>query len=235
MKKKMAFSWSGGKDSAMALEQLLNDKENFEVTYLLTTLSQDHRRISMHGIREEILDQHAAAIGIPLVKIFITGDDHSSYENEMGKAMNRLKAEGIEAVGFGDIYLEDLKLYREKMLALAGLEAVFPLWGRDTAGLLREFEQRSYKAKICAGNALFFDENTIGSDLSAELIYSLPASMDPCGENGEYHTLIYDAPYFHKMIGVTAGDAERKTYNYKNSEQEEIETRFWFREFMLKE
>ena len=204
----IVFCWSGGKDSALCLHKILLEKK-YSVLYLLTTVNEQFRRISMHGVREELLDAQAKAIGIPLIKIYVNEGTNVEYERKMEEAMLGFKKQGIEHVAFGDVFLEDLRKYREDNLAKVGMKAVFPLWKQDTAGLLQEFLSLKFKTVICCTNDAFLGEEWAGRSIDETFISSLPANVDPCGENGEYHTFCFDGPVFKTPVKIRVGE---KTY-----------------------
>jgi len=199
------FCWSGGKDSAFCLDKVL--KENaFEVRYLLTTVNTNYNRISMHGVREDLLDLQAAAIGIPLLKVGVAEGTNDEYERQMEWVLERAKSEGIRHVIFGDIFLEDLREYRERNLGRIGMEALFPLWKSDTSVIIRDFIGKGFKALICSTSDAYLGSDWLGRIIDENFIRELPASVDPCGENGEYHSFCFEGPIFKKTIPFTAGE-----------------------------
>jgi uncharacterized protein (TIGR00290 family) len=199
------FCWSGGKDSAYCLDRVLNENL-FEVRYLLTTLNAGFRRVSMHGVREELLDRQAESIGIPLLKVWVSDGSNEEYERQMGAVLSKAKSEGIRHVIFGDIFLEDLRAYRERNLAGIGMEAVFPLWQSDTAEVVGDFIRRGFKAIVCCTNDAWMGGDWTGRLIDEAFVKALPAGVDPCGENGEYHSFCFDGPIFKKQIGCTTGE-----------------------------
>lgn len=209
MKLPVVMSWSGGKDSAVALHELLNTNA-YDVVALLTTVSGEYRRISIHGVREALLEQQADAIGIPLDKVYLPSSDGSPcpndvYERIMAEVMARYKARGVETVGFGDLLLEDVRAYREQNLAKAGMRAVFPLWKRDTTKLAREVIALGFKGYLsCVEGKV--GPGFAGRPYDDELLASLPAGIDPCGEYGEFHTFVYDGPVFKRPVPVAVGE-----------------------------
>ena len=202
---KAIFSWSGGKDSAYALYKVLQEKL-FDVKYLLTSVNANLRRISMHGVREELLELQASSIGIPLLKVEVSEGTNSEYEKQMEAVLLKAKSEGIECVIFGDIFLEDLRAYREANLAKVNMKAVFPLWKVNTAELVHDFIRLKFKTIICCTNDAYLNEDWPGRKIDQGLIGEMPANVDPCGENGEYHTFCYDGPLFSQPIHFTAGE-----------------------------
>ena len=197
---KVLFAWSGGKDSAMALYEA-QKSEKYDVAALLTTVTQDYDRISMHGVRRALLEEQAALLGIPLETVLIS--KHSSneeYEAKMKEALVRYKKEDIVSVVFGDIFLEDLKKYREDNLAKIGLKGVFPIWKRDTRELAAAFIDLGFKAIITCVDSKSLDKSFAGRVFDKQFLSDLPNGIDPCGENGEFHSFVYDGPIFSRGI-----------------------------------
>lgn len=221
--------WSGGKDSALALYKVF--KENtLEVVALVTTLSADFNRISMHGVREELADEQAKRIGLPLEKMYIRAQaTNEEYEIQWGKVLEKYRTQGVEVVIFGDIFLEDLKIYRESFLSRFDMKGCFPLWKRDTKELVTEFMDLGFKSIICCTNAALLDEQFIGQVLTTELVNFFPANVDPCGENGEFHTFLFAGPLFAKPLELEIGEKVLKTYQYA-----EKQNSFWFVDLTLK-
>ncbi len=205
--KKILFSWSGGKDSAFALSELRRGKD-FEIVALLTTVTEGYDRISMHGVREVLLQRQAAALGLKLEKVLIPQKSSNDlYEKRMGKTLEQYKKNGVSAVAFGDIYLEDLKRYREDKLEAVGMQALFPIWKRDTAKLSREFIAAGFKAVVTCvdGNIKGMDGRFAGAAFDKDFLSSLPPGIDPCGENGEFHSFVYDGPGFSAPVEFVRG------------------------------
>jgi len=211
---KAIFCWSGGKDSAYCLHKVLRE-ELFDVKYLLTTVNDRFKRISMHGVRGELLDRQAEAIGIPLLKVRVSEGTNNEYERQMETVLLKAKAEGVSDVIFGDIFLEDLRTYREYNLARVGMKGVFPIWKMDTTNLINDFIARQFKAVVCCVNDGYLGEEWAGREVNKSFIEQLPASVDPCGENGEYHTFCYDGPLFKSKIGFTVGEKVYKALETK--------------------
>jgi uncharacterized protein (TIGR00290 family) len=201
----VVFAWSGGKDSAFALHQLQKD-ERYAVRYLLSTINGNNGRLSMHGIREELIEAQAAATGIPLLKVYVYEGNNPEYERRMGDTLLKVKAEGISAVAFGDIFLEDLRIYRENQMKQVGMDCLFPIWKKDTHKLVRDFIAGGFKTLICCVNDGFLDESYCGRLLDGAFIAGLPARVDPCGENGEFHSFCFDGPVFRKAVPVSIGE-----------------------------
>jgi len=210
-KKICIFNWSGGKDSSLALHYALQDPD-IEIRYLITTVTEKYNRVSMHGVREALLIKQAESIGIPLYQIRL-GEmpDMETYDSTMKTHLSKFKEEGITHSIFGDIFLEDLRLYRENKLAAIGLKAIFPLWQKNTRDLIEEFLNLSYKTIIvCTQQNL---ENICGKVIDLDLIDQLPADIDPCGENGEFHTFAFEGPIFKQKIAFNIGEKVFRTYN----------------------
>ena len=205
MKEKALFCWSGGKDSAMALNKVIQEGV-YEVVALLTTLNLNFKRISMHGVREELLEQQVQAIGLPLLKVYVSEGTNAEYEKAMEKLLLEQKAKGVTKVIFGDIFLEDLRAYREKNLGKVGLEAVFPLWNKSTKELINHFIANQFKTMVCCVNDAYLTEEHVGLEITKEFIEQLPSKVDPCGENGEFHTFCYDGPIFKTPVKFTLGE-----------------------------
>jgi uncharacterized protein (TIGR00290 family) len=206
MKEKVVLSWSGGKDSAMALHALL-ESGRYEVVSLLTTVSEQYRRISHHGVRVELLEQQAAALGIRLHKLYLY-QEHccmEDYEAVMEKAMLEYKEKNVLTVAFGDIFLEDLREYRERNLAKVGMKGIFPIWRRDTTEIVQTFIDLGFRAYLTCVDGEKLGEEFAGRPIDADLVRELPDGVDPCGENGEFHSYVYDGPIFQRFVGVSVG------------------------------
>jgi uncharacterized protein (TIGR00290 family) len=200
------FCWSGGKDSALALHAL-RQRADVRVTGLLTTVTEDYDRISMHGVRRELLLQQAEALGLPLHEVRIPPQCvNPIYESRMAKALRIQLVEGVRIIAFGDIFLEELREYRERNLAKLGMRAIFPIWKRDTRALAREFCQQGFRAIAVCIDPKKLDRSFAGRELTADFFSDLPSRVDPCGENGEFHTFVFAGPIFSKAIGVHRGE-----------------------------
>lgn len=206
MKEKIIFCWSGGKDSALALNRILQDGR-YEVAALLTTCNEHFQRVSMHGVRLELLEQQAAAIGLPLEKVFVSQrSSNEEYEQKMSACLRLHRARGVTACAFGDIFLEDLKRWREESLTKMGLRGIFPIWKNDSHELIREFLTLRFGSVICCVNDAYLDEAAVGCNIDADFIASLPAGVDPCGENGEYHSFAFAGPIFKRPMKFKLGE-----------------------------
>jgi uncharacterized protein (TIGR00290 family) len=206
MKEKIVFCWSGGKDSALALHRLLAEGR-YDVVALLTTCNEHFQRVSMHGVRIDLLGQQARAIGLPLDKVFVSqGGSNDEYLAKMKEHMIAYKARGITRFAFGDIFLEDLKRWREDHLAQLGLLGVFPIWKVDSRELIREFIALGFGSIICCVNDAYLDETALGRNIDADFVRWLPADVDPCGENGEFHSFAFAGPIFKQPLRIKAGE-----------------------------
>lgn len=205
------LSWSGGKDSMMSLHRLV--QENRPPRGLLTTFSGEHRRITMHGVRESLLDAQAEALGFPVQKIFLPADaDMKTYNHAMHAAYELALAEGATKVAFGDIFLEDLKHYRERQVEKASLKGVFPIWGTGTRELMEEFLRLGYKTVVVALDSSRLPQEFIGREINMDFLQALPDDVDPCGENGEFHTFVIDGPLFKNPLTPEFGDVVERHY-----------------------
>lgn len=216
MKRRRAVvSWSSGKDAAWALH-LVRQQGLLETVGLLTSINAEFQRVSMHGVRRELLEQQARAAGLPLLTVELPWPcSNEEYERRMGLACARLRAEGVEVVVFGDIFLADVRQYRERQLAGTGIEPLFPLWGRGTRELALDMLAGGMRARISCLDPARVSRCFAGAEFTADLVRSLPASVDPCGENGEFHTFVFDAPVFAHALDVAAGDVvERDGFVY---------------------
>lgn len=200
------FCWSGGKDSAMALHTLLQQKQ-FEVVALLTTVTEGYDRIAMHGVRRELLRRQAESLRLPLHEVRIPPQCvNAVYEARMEEALRLFYSRGVRKVAFGDIFLEDLRAYREKNLARIGMTALFPIWKRDTRELIRHFHEQRFRAIAACVDPNILGSSFAGRELDESFFRDLPPHADPCGENGEFHTFVFDGPIFQSPIPVRAGE-----------------------------
>lgn len=200
------LSWSGGKDSALALHALRQQPE-YEVCGLLTSINDHYGRISMHGVRESLLDTQADTIGLSLYKVRLSErPSNDEYEQRMQSMLERFRSRGIRHVAFGDLFLEDIRQYRIAQLRRAGMQALFPLWQRPTETLAREFIALGFKARLCCVDGAALDETFAGRVYDETLLDDLPSGIDPCGENGEFHSFVYDGPVFRRAIPLRTGD-----------------------------
>ncbi|WP_373057588.1 diphthine--ammonia ligase [Zunongwangia sp. H14] len=214
------LNWSSGKDSALALYKLNQNKE-FKVKKLVTTVNTEVDRISMHGLRKELLLQQAVNIGLPLQVIPLHGAvSMKEYNEEMRNATAVLKAEGFTHAIFGDIFLEDLKTYRDEQLKLAGIEGVYPLWKQNTGELMDNFLKLGFKAITVCTNSRLLNNSFCGRIIDEDFIKDLPEGVDPCGENGEFHTFVFDGPIFDEPVKFQKGEKVERTYTPNSSKDD---------------
>lgn len=239
MKKKepLIFAWSGGKDSAYALFQLMKDSR-YEVIYLLSTINGNNSRLSMHGVREELIEAQAVSIGIPLLKVYVSEGTNREYEEQMKHMLLKIKVEGVNKVAFGDIFLEDLRLYRENQLGQIGMDCLFPIWKTNTLQLVKNFIGEGFKTYTCCINDGYLDKLWCGRLIDEKFIGDLPECIDPCGENGEFHSFCFDGPIYAKALSVIIGEKvyEPLEIQYKNLSASigTIDTKgFWYCDLML--
>jgi uncharacterized protein (TIGR00290 family) len=206
MVEKVIVSWSGGKDSALALYEVLKAK-SYEVLELLTTVTEDYDRISIHGVRRVLLEQQARYLGFALEEMLIAkGVSDEEYERELLRILARHSASGVFSVVFGDIFLEDVRKYREGILSKVGVKGIFPLWKRDTRQLARAFIDLGFKAVITCVDSNFLGRDYAGRLFDEQFLSDLPANVDPCGENGEFHSFVYDGPIFSERVPFIKGE-----------------------------
>jgi uncharacterized protein (TIGR00290 family) len=215
MSEPILFCWSGGKDSAMALH-MLQQRPDVRIVALLTTVTETYDRISMHGVRRELLVQQAESIGLPLHEVRIPPQCvNPIYEARMEEALRAQYDAGVRTVAFGDIFLEDLRAYREKNLARIGMTARFPIWKRDTRELIRYFNSVGFRACAACVDPKVLDRSFAGRELDEQFFRDLPHNVDPCGENGEFHTFVFNGPIFRNPIPIRAGETvERDSFIY---------------------
>lgn len=201
----IALAWSGGKDSALALRALLG--EGVRVAALLTTVTEGYDRVSMHGVRRALLRRQAEAVDLPLVEITIPPDCvNAVYEERMARALASPPLDAVAAVAFGDLFLEDVRAYREERLARAAKRALFPLWGSDTSRLADEFLAAGFAATVCCLDPRRLERRLSGHPYDAAFVAGLPADVDPCGEHGEFHTFVWDGPLFREPVTCRPGE-----------------------------
>jgi uncharacterized protein (TIGR00290 family) len=228
---KALISWSGGKDSALALLELGRSYPDVRVVGLSTTVSEEFRRVSTHGVRESLLEDQAEAIGLPSHKVVLptihrevhpvaniaTVAPNSVYEDCMLREFALAKSQGVEAIAFGDIFLQDLRDYRDRLLDRAGLRSIYPLWGQDTRELFRRFQVEGFRAVTVAVNPELLAVDFLGRPLDDAFFEGYPPSADPCGENGEYHSFVFDGPTFRRPVKFALGVREfHHPYHYQD-------------------
>ena len=207
-RKPVVLSWSGGKDSALALAELQQSDE-FEPVALLTSVTRGYDRISVHGVRRTLLEAQASSIGLPLVEISLEqNSSNDAYEAEFHRALEEIRGRfpGVRHIAFGDLFLEDVRAYRERLLAGSGFETVFPIWGRNTGDLAREFIDRGFQTRLVCVDTTQLDGSFAGRDFDEALVDDLPDSTDRCGEGGEFHTFVSNGPMFTHAVACEAGE-----------------------------
>jgi len=204
--KRILLAWSSGKDSAWALHVLRQSGE-YEIAGLLTTFNEAFDRVAMHAVRRQLVDAQSAAVGLPLWPVDIPWPcTNEEYERRMARACERATAEGIEAIAFGDLYLEDVRAYRERQLAPTGLAPLFPLWRIPTDRLVREMIAGGQRALITCVDPKKLGREFAGREIDLACVDALPAGVDPCGENGEFHSFVFAGPAFTKPVAVRSGE-----------------------------
>lgn len=212
------ISWSGGKDSCMALHEM--QKTGHQVAALLTTVTGDYDRISMHGVRRALLERQAEALGLPLHQVVITKDSsNEQYEQKMIEACCSYRQSGIDTVAFGDLFLADIRAYRDQFLARHNLKGIYPVWLRDTGEFIREFVALGFKAVVTCVDSEVLDPSFAGAFIDEGFLAALPAHVDPCGENGEFHTFVFDGPNFTEAVKFSNGETVQRE-------------QFWFRDLL---
>jgi len=202
---KVIMAWSGGKDSALAL-RWLQQSSAWEVGALLTTVTEDYGRVSMHGVSRVLLEAQAGSLGLALIQVNIPADcSNEVYDERMLLALTECQAQGIEHVAFGDLFLQDVRRYREERLSQVAMQGVFPLWGLDTARLARDFVRLGFKAITTCVDLRVLDPSFAGRDFDERFLADLPPGVDPCGENGEFHSFVYDGPNLRFPLTLEVG------------------------------
>jgi uncharacterized protein (TIGR00290 family) len=220
MKNAVVF-WSGGKDSAMALHRLKQNPQ-VEIMGLVTTLNTGFKRISMHGIAEKVLDRQAEQLGFPVIKMWVSNQaDNYTYEESFLKTCKQLVEMGVDTLVFGDIFLEDLRMYREELTSKAGLEAFFPLWKSSSIDLQKELSDGGFEAITCCVQSDKLGEDWIGKQLNSDFFRKLPPGVDPFGENGEFHTFCYNGPIFREPIAYLTGEVIFRPLQIKQTNRAE--------------
>jgi uncharacterized protein (TIGR00290 family) len=210
---KTVFHWSGGKDSSIALYEVLKGNK-FLVDTLLTTVNKKHDRVSMHGVRRKLIEKQAESIGLPFTTLDLPEQPGmDEYDQLMTEKMQKLKQQGISHATFGDIFLEDLKIYREKQMKKAGLEPHFPIWKKETRRLIKQFIDDGFKAVVVCAKSEKLDRSFAGRRIDYNFLNDLPEDVDPCGENGEFHTFVYDGPIFSSSIAFKKGELIYREYD----------------------
>ena len=215
------MSWSGGKDSCIALHDIQRARK-YRVAALLTTVTRVYDRISMHGVRRLLLEKQADSLGLPLHQVLISKDaTNDEYEMKMGEAFSVYSGQGIDLIVFGDLFLEDIRAYREKFLARHKMRGLFPVWKRDTSLFIREFIELGFRAVVTCVDSKILDQSFAGRTIDEKFLLSLPQHVDPCGENGEFHTFVFDGPTFARPVEFSLGEVV-------------LRESFWFRDLVAK-
>ena len=211
------MSWSGGKDSCLALYEIQRSS-NYRVAALLTTITREYDRISMHGVRRALLERQAASLGLPLHQVLISNAaNNEEYEMKMTQAFDEYREDGIDSVIFGDLFLADIRVYREQFLAKHGMKGLYPVWQRNTTEFIKEFIELGFKAVLSCVDSKALDKSFAGKTIDEDFLSLLPANVDPCGENGEFHTFVYDGPNFTQPVEFSIGETA-------------LHDGFWFRD-----
>ncbi len=211
---KVILAWSGGKDSAMSLYEIQSSGK-YEIVSLLTTINQDYDRVSMHGVRRTLVEQQALSLGLPMEKVLVPkACSNEEYESKMSEVLTRFKQDGINQVVFGDIFLEWVKEYREANLSKLGMKGIFPIWGRDTDELTRSFITLGFQAVITCVDTKVLAQRFLGRMLDGQFLAELPSSVDPGGENGEFHSFVFAGPVFKDRIAYTLGETVQRDSFY---------------------
>lgn len=198
------MSWSGGKDSCLALYEIQKTRR---VEALLTTVTRDFDRISMHGVRRLLLERQVESLRLALRQIHISkGATNDEYEQNTGAVLAEYRVRGIQSVVFGDLFLEDIRAYRERLLSRHGMTGLYPIWGRDTARLIRDFIAMGFRTAVVCVDPAKLDRRFVGRVIDEQFLSELPAQVDPCGENGEYHTFVFDGPNFTRPVEFSFGE-----------------------------
>lgn len=213
------MSWSGGKDSCVALYEIQRTRK-YHVAALITTITRDFDRISMHGVRRVLLERQATSLGIPLHQVFISpGATNEEYEVRMGEAFSIYRDRGIDSIVFGDLFLQDIRTYREEFLARHKMLGLFPVWKRDTRILIRDFLELGFRAVVTCVDSRVLDQSFAGRLIDESFLSSLPDRVDPCGENGEFHSFVFDGPIFTAPVKFSLGETV-------------LRESFWFRDLL---
>lgn len=222
------INWSGGKDASFSLYRMLQDPR-YRVRALFTTVSEPFLRVSMHGVREQLLHSQVERVGIPLQKAYLPEQaDLETYDRIMEARLEILREEGMTGAVFGDIFLEDLRRYRERQLDKAGFRALFPLWKENTRDLAEAFIVAGFRAVVCCVDGSLLGIDFAGRDFDLDFLRCLPPGVDPCGENGEFHTFVYDGPIFSSSVPFRRGETVERTYPVAGADDKRWSTRFFF-------
>lgn len=233
---KLVFNWSGGKDSSLCLHKL-RENDEYDIFSLLTTVNREKGRVSMHGIREKLIRLQAKQIGIPVHCVMLPDQlDMEQYDRIMSESLQTFKEEGVHFGAFGDIFLEDLRKYRENKLREIDMEAIFPLWNKNTDQLAREFIDLGFKAIIVSADGQQLDTSFVGREFDHQFLKDLPGRVDHCGENGEFHSFVFDGPIFEHPVSFEEGEIVERNYeasgnsahSFSNSPDKKSSLSYWF-------
>jgi uncharacterized protein (TIGR00290 family) len=206
MTQKILLAWSGGKDSALALYEI-KKRPDLEIVSLITTITEDYDRVSMHGVRRVLLESQAESLGIPLYKIFISkSSSDEEYGHKMKEMLTRFSRLGVSSVVFGDIFLEDLRKFREKQLSKVAMKGIFPLWKKDTLELAHAFINLGFRAIVTSTDSKVLHRKFVGREIDEKFLAQIPPPVDPCGENGEFHSFVFSGPIFKKRLLFRVGE-----------------------------
>jgi uncharacterized protein (TIGR00290 family) len=218
-KTNVVISWSGGKDSCFALYEIQREQK-YRVAALVTTVTRDYDRISMHGVRRVLLERQAASLGLQLDQVLIPrGATNEEYETKMGEVFSFYREREIDSIVFGDLFLEDIRAYREQFLARHRMRGLFPVWQRDTTIFIRQFLEFGFRAVVTCVDSNVLDQSFAGRLIDESFLSSLPAQVDPCGENGEFHSFVFDGPTFRAPVRFSLGETV-------------LRESFWFRDLL---
>jgi uncharacterized protein (TIGR00290 family) len=211
--RRAVVSWSGGKDACLALREV--QARGYRVEALLTTVTEGFERVSIHGVRRALLRRQAGALGLPLHEVFLPQNaTNAGYEARLAEALSGYSERGIPSVVFGDLFLRDIRQYRERLLADLGMRGLFPLWGRDTRALIRDFVGQGFEAVVVCADAAILDASWAGRRIDESFLADLPAGVDSCGENGEFHTFVYGGPGFEEALHFETGEVVLRDGRY---------------------
>ena len=228
------FNWSGGKDSALALFEVLQNTDKMNIESLITTVNRENGRISMHGVREELLDLQAKSIGLPLKKVLLPQmPTMEEYNAQMKAMLMEYVNAGVSRSIFGDIFLEDLRKYRDEKLMEVGMSGLYPLWKMDTKKIMKRFIKLGFKSVVVCVNSSVLDQSFLGRELNNSFIQDLPENVDVCGENGEYHTFVYDGPIFKAPISFNKGKTVFKDYSKDRPGKQSHDSGFWYLDLVI--
>jgi len=205
-REKVLVSWSGGKDSSLALYEIQKNG-SYDIVALFTTITRDYDRVTMHGVRRNLLEEQVRAIGITLHEVFMPKNvSNEEYNRIMEREMKEAKERGISVLVFGDIFLEDIRKYREENLSKVSMKGVFPLWKRNSRELVKDFIRLGFKAIVVCVDSNVLTKDYIGRIVDEKFLEELPSNVDPAGENGEYHTFVFDGPIFKRKVNFEKGE-----------------------------